>query len=81
MMCSIFCTEDYVGDIVVKSREVSQHFDYLGKVVLRCGRYNFRMNPLKCALSVSFVIFEIHIHKKGIDFIQPRPRPFKILNL
>lgn len=47
------CLEDYIDDIVVKSKEVDQHVDDLRKVFTRCRKYKLRMNPLKCAFGVS----------------------------
>lgn len=45
------CLEDYVDDIVVKSKEVHQHVDDLRNIFDRCRIYNLRINPLKCALA------------------------------
>ena len=46
--------EDYVNDIVVKSRRREEHFHVLRKVFERCRAFKLRMNPLKCAFGVSF---------------------------
>ena len=46
--------EDYVNDIVVKSRRREEHFHVLRKVFKRCRAFKLRMNPLKCAFGVSF---------------------------
>lgn len=45
--------KDYVDDIVVMSREISQHISDLRKVLLRSMQYNLRINLLKCAFGVS----------------------------
>uniref|UniRef100_A0A2N9H7S0 RNA-directed DNA polymerase n=1 Tax=Fagus sylvatica TaxID=28930 RepID=A0A2N9H7S0_FAGSY len=45
--------EDYVDDIVVKSKTRRDHFGVLKKVFERCRLYKLKMNPLKCAFGVS----------------------------
>ena len=60
--------EDYVDDIVVKSKTREDHFGILKKVFERCQLYKVKMNPLKCAFRVSagkFLGFLVHQH--GID--------------
>ncbi|XP_075636630.1 uncharacterized protein LOC142608854 [Castanea sativa] len=60
--------EDYVDDIVVKSKARENHFDVLRKVFERCRLYKLRMNPLKCAFGVfagKFLSFLVH--QRGID--------------
>uniref|UniRef100_A0A2N9FIH6 Integrase catalytic domain-containing protein n=1 Tax=Fagus sylvatica TaxID=28930 RepID=A0A2N9FIH6_FAGSY len=60
--------EDYVDDIVVKSKTRGDHFGILKKVFERCRLYKLKMNPLKCAFGVSagkFLGFLVHRH--GID--------------
>ena len=55
--------EDYVNDIVVKSRRREEHFHVLRKVFERCRAFKLRMNPLKCAFGVSsgkFLGFLVH---------------------
>ncbi|OMP00330.1 reverse transcriptase [Corchorus capsularis] len=47
------CVEDYVDDIVVKSKKAADHLTDLRKVFERCRKYNLRMNPLKCAFGVT----------------------------
>ena len=60
--------EDYVDDIVVKSRRRKEHFHVLRKVFERCRAFKLRMNHLKCAFGVSFRIFlGFLIHNRGID--------------
>uniref|UniRef100_A0A2N9FVD9 Integrase catalytic domain-containing protein n=1 Tax=Fagus sylvatica TaxID=28930 RepID=A0A2N9FVD9_FAGSY len=60
--------EDYVDDIVVKSKKREDHVEILRKVFERCRLYKLKMNPLKCAFGVSagkFLGFLVHNH--GID--------------
>jgi len=45
--------EDYVDDIVVKSKTRKSHIRTLKRVFERCRRYKLRMNPLKCAFGVA----------------------------
>uniref|UniRef100_A0A2N9IKF0 Reverse transcriptase domain-containing protein n=1 Tax=Fagus sylvatica TaxID=28930 RepID=A0A2N9IKF0_FAGSY len=60
--------ENYVDDIVVKSKKRENHPETLRKVFDRCRLYKLKMNPLKCAFRVSagkFLGFLVHNH--GID--------------
>jgi hypothetical protein len=60
--------EDYVDDLVVKSKEKFDHLDHLETVFTRCRKFNMRMNPLKCAFGVAsgkFLGFLVHRH--GIE--------------
>ena len=60
--------EDYVDDIVVKSKKREEHFYVLKKVFERCRAFKLRMNPLKCAFGVSFRKFlGFLVHSRGID--------------
>ena len=60
--------EDYVDDIVVKSKRREDHVQILRKVFERCTTFKLRMNPLKCAFGVSFGKFlGFLVHNKGID--------------
>ena len=55
--------EDYVDDIVEKSKARENHFDVLRKVFERCRIYKLCTNPLKCAFGVSvgkFLGFLVH---------------------
>ena len=55
--------EDYVDDIVVKSKARENHFHVLRRVFERCRLYKLRMNSLKCAFGVSarkFLGFLVH---------------------
>ena len=54
-------TEDYVDDIVVKSKILEQVFE-------RCRKYKLRMNPMKCAFGVSIGKFlGFLVHHRGIS--------------
>ena len=60
--------ENYVDDIVVKSRRREEHFHMLRKVFERCRSFKLRMNPLKCAFGVSSGKFlGFLVHNRGID--------------
>ena len=62
------CIEDYVDDIVVKSKEAASHIVDLRRVFERCRKYKLRMNPLKCAFGVmSGKFLGFVVHRKGID--------------
>ena len=60
--------EDYVDDIVVKSKKRGEHFYVLRKVFERCRAFKLRMNPLKCTFGVSSGKFlGFLVHSRGID--------------
>uniref|UniRef100_A0A2N9HMC5 RNase H type-1 domain-containing protein n=1 Tax=Fagus sylvatica TaxID=28930 RepID=A0A2N9HMC5_FAGSY len=60
--------EDYVDDIVVKSKTREDHFGILKKVFERCRLYKLKMNPLKCAFRVSAGKFlGFFVHQRVID--------------
>ena len=62
--------ENYVDDIVVKSRRREEHFHMLRKVFERCRAFKLRMNPLKCAFGVSsgkFLGFLVHSREIDVD--------------
>ena len=60
--------EDYMDDIMVKSRRREEHFHVLKRVFERCRAFKLRMNPLKCAFGVSFGKFlGFLVHNRGID--------------
>ena len=62
--------EDYVDDIIVKSRTHGNHLAVLQKVLQRCRVYNLRLNPRKCAFGVTsgqFFGFLVHQHGIQID--------------
>ena len=62
--------EDYVNDIVVKSKTRTGHLQVLEQVFKRCREYKLRMNPMKCAFGVStgkFLGFLVHHRGISID--------------
>ena len=60
--------EDYVDDIVVKSKRREEHFYVLKRVFERCRAFKLRMNPLKCAFGVpSRKFLGFLVHSRGID--------------
>ena len=60
--------EDYMDDIVVKSKTLARHFQVLEQVFEKCRKYKLRMNPVKCAFRVSAGKFlRFLIHHKGIS--------------
>ena len=60
--------EDYVDDIVVKSKKKEEHFYVLKKEFERCRAFKLRMNPLKCAFGVpSRKFLDFLVHSRGID--------------
>ena len=60
--------EDYVDDIVVKSKRREDYVKTLRNVFERCQAFKLRMNPLKCAFGVYFGKFlGFLVHSRGID--------------
>ena len=60
--------EDYVNDIVLKSKIKEDHLAILRKVFERCQLYKLRMNPLKCAFGVTAGKFlGFLVYQRGID--------------
>ena len=62
--------EDYVDDIVVKSKTRVGHLQVLEQVFERCRKYKLCMNPMKCAFGVfagKFLGFLVHHRGISID--------------
>jgi hypothetical protein len=60
--------EDYVDDIMVKSKTREDHFGILEKVFKKCRLYKLKVNPFKCAFGVSAGKFlGFLVHQRGID--------------
>ena len=60
--------EDYVDDVVVKSRRREDHVKVLRKVFERCRLFKLRINPLKCTFGVFVGKFlGFLVHSRGID--------------
>lgn len=45
--------EDYVDDIVVKSKQRKDHVEVLRRVLQRCREDKLKMHPMKCAFGVT----------------------------
>ena len=45
--------EDYVDDLIVKSKKAIDHVIHLKKVSDRCRKYKLKMNPKNCAFAVN----------------------------
>ena len=59
--------EDYMDDIVVKSRRREEHFRVLKRLFKRCRAFKLRMNLLKCTFEVSSRKFlGFLVHSRGI---------------
>ena len=65
----IDCTvEMYIDDIVVKSKTREEHTHHLQEVFHLLRRYNMKLNPSKCAFSVSVGKFlGFMVTQKGIE--------------
>lgn len=75
------CIEDYVDDMVVQSKEGSQHINDLRRVSMRCSEYNLKMNSLECAFGVSsrkFVGFIVY--HKGIVIDPTKAKAIQDMN-
>ena len=62
--------EDYVDDIVVKSKTRTKNFQVLEQVFERCRKYKLRMNPMKCTFGVfagKFLGFLVHHRSISVD--------------
>ena len=60
--------EDYVDDIVVKSKRREENFYVLKREFERCRAFKLRMNPLKCTFGMSSGKFlGFLVHSRGID--------------
>ena len=62
--------ENYMDDIVVKSKTRAGNFQVLEQVFERCRKYKLCMNPVKCAFGVStgkFLGFLVHHRGISVD--------------
>ncbi|KAG9449925.1 hypothetical protein H6P81_009890 [Aristolochia fimbriata] len=81
--------ECYVDDLVVKTKQRSDHLLDLRAVFERLRRFQLKMNPLKCAFGVTsgkFLGFIVHhrgieIDQSKIDAIQKMPAPRNVSEL
>ena len=59
--------EDYLDDLVVKSKRETDHITHLQKVFDRCRKYKLKMNPKKWAFGVNMGKFlGVIVHREGI---------------
>ncbi|KAL5568504.1 hypothetical protein UlMin_025079 [Ulmus minor] len=59
--------EDYVDDLVVKSKRATDHVVHLQKVFGRYRKYKLKMNPKKCTFGVNTGKFlGVIVHREGI---------------
>ncbi|KAG9442397.1 hypothetical protein H6P81_018251 [Aristolochia fimbriata] len=70
--------ECYVDDLVVKTKQRSDHLLDLRAVFERLRRFQLKMNPLKCAFGVTS---GIEIDQSKIDAIQKMPEPRNVSEL
>lgn len=81
--------ECYVDDLVVKAMKCENHLSALRLVFERLRQYQLKMNPLKCAFSVTFGKFlgfvvryrGIEIDQSKIDALLNMPKPINIQEL
>ncbi|KAG9449555.1 hypothetical protein H6P81_009520 [Aristolochia fimbriata] len=81
--------ECYVDDLVVKTKQRTDRLLDLRAVFERLGRFQLKMNPLKCAFSVTsgkFLGFIVHhrgieIDQSKIDVIQKMSEPKNVFEL
>ena len=62
--------EIYIDDIVVKSRKVTEHVNYLRKIFEIMRLHQLKLNPLKCAFGVqagNFLGFLVHQRLVEVD--------------
>ena len=65
--------EDYVDDIMVKSKTRTKNFQVLEQVFERCRKYKLCMNPMKCAFGVfagKFLGFLVHHRGISVDLVK-----------
>lgn len=70
----VYCLEDYVGGIMMKSKEINNHVDDLRKSQ-KYRQYKVRVNTLKCSWDSrvsSKKFFGFIIQRKGIDLDPPK---------
>ncbi|KAL0439075.1 UNVERIFIED_CONTAM: Transposon Tf2-12 polyprotein [Sesamum latifolium] len=87
----IYCykVECYIDDLVVKTKKREEHLTDLQMLFNRLRKYNLKMNPLKCAFSVTsgkflgFIVRHcgIEVDPAKIDTIQKMPPPRNLKEL
>ena len=81
--------EDYVDDILAKSRNRNDHLQVLDRVFSRIEKYNVRLNPKKCAFGVTsgkllgYIVSakRIEVDPKKVKAIMEMPPPKNISQL
>ncbi|KAG9453529.1 hypothetical protein H6P81_006433 [Aristolochia fimbriata] len=81
--------ECYVDDLVVKTKQRTDHLLDLWAVFERLRQFQLKMNPLKCAFGVTsgkflgFIVYHrgIEIDQSKIDAIQKMPEPRNVSEL
>ena len=79
----------YVDDLVVKTKKIGDHLQDLRIIFNRLRKYQFKMNPLKCAFGITsgkflgFIIRHrgIEVDQSKIDAIQRMPKPKNLREL
>ncbi|KAM2893649.1 hypothetical protein FF1_008976 [Malus domestica] len=67
--------EVYIDDVVIKSKQRWTHLDDLRHAFLRMHQHNLKMNPTKCAFSVSAGNFlDFLVHHRGIEVDENKAR-------
>lgn len=60
--------DDYVDDLLVKSRIREDHLDVLAKIFDRLEKYKVRLNPKKCVFGVTIgKLLGFIVSNKGIE--------------
>ena len=58
----------YVDDVIITSRESSNHLTHLKKFFDCLLRYNLKLNPIKCACGVpAYKLFGFIVSRRGIE--------------
>ena len=61
----------YLDDIIVYSKNISDHFGHLRQVFIRCREYGVSLNPRKCVFATNQGKFLGHIVSKDGMTINP----------
>jgi hypothetical protein len=81
--------ECYIDDIIIKSKQETNHLKHLAMVFERLRKYKLKMNPMKCAFGVSsgkilgFIVTKrgIEVDPTKIKVIMDMPQPKNIHDL
>ena len=72
--------EVYVDDVIIKSRESSDHLTHLKKFFERLHRYNLKLNPAKCAFGVpTGKLLGFIVSRRGIELDPSKIKAIKEL--